>query len=296
MEHLIRPTREEFDRLSLQVTERMREHTFPYIASICREIGSNVGEHLGSGLYLTMGDDPYLLTNEHVACKVRLNALAHQLIDGEHATRVSNPFQAVAAPYDLAVSRIERNIWSQSKNERRAVPAERLATKHDPVDMDFLFLLGYSDKRSYFSPTLETLFTKGTPLLTQEAKDPPEGLSEMYFALPYRPDLSKSMDSRSAGLPRAEGFSGSPVWDTRFLRCMHENRQWTPKESRITGIVPFWNQKTAHLVAIRIEYVREFLLYARRNEAAYFRWIERGRPSWDALSDWIHSENAILSI
>jgi len=296
MQQWIRPTREEFNRLCLEVTDRMREHTFPFVASISKEIEPDFGKHLGSGLYLAMGDDTYLLTNEHVARSINEKPLAHQLLNGDHATRISNPFQVVTQPYDIAVTRIERNLWSQPRNIRRALPAHRLAAKHDPVDMELLFLLGYSGERSYFSATFETLFTRGTPLLTQEAKDPPEGLSEMYFALPYRPDLSTSMDSRSAGLPRAEGFSGSPVWDTGFLRCMHENRRWTPEESRITGILPFWNKKTAHLVAIRIEHVREFLLYAHRNEAAYFRWIERGRPSNDALSDWLHAENSIPSI
>jgi hypothetical protein len=63
MDRLIRPSREEFDRLSLQVTEQMRAHSFPYVASISAEIEPNVGKHLGSGLYLTLGTETYLLTN-----------------------------------------------------------------------------------------------------------------------------------------------------------------------------------------------------------------------------------------
>jgi hypothetical protein len=274
----------------------MREYVFPYVASISRETEPNVGEHLGSGVYLALGKETYLLTNEHVACKINQNSLAHQLIDGENATRISNPVQAASAPYDLAVTRIDHRVWSQTKNQRRSLPTERLATKHEPVDMDFLFLLGYSGERSYFSPSFQTLVTNGTPLLTQESKNPPEGLSEMYFALPYVPDLSKSKDPKSKGLPIPCGFSGAPVWDTNFRRCMLENRHWTPEESHITGIAFLWIDATAHLVALRIEYVREFLLYALRSEAAYFHWVERDRPSNDALHDWIWAESAIPSL
>lgn len=296
MDRLIRPSREEFDRLSLQITEQMRAHSFPYVASISAEIEPNVGKHLGSGLYLTLGTEAYLLTNEHVARKINQYPLGHHLIDGVSVARISNPVQVALAPYDLAVTRIDRSIWSQANNQRRALPAERLATKHDSVDMDLLFLMGYSGERSYFSPSYQTLVTNGTPLLTQISKTPPEGLSEMFFALPYAPALSKSMDPKGKGLPIPGGFSGAPVWDTNFLRCMQEKRLWTPEESRITGIAFLWIETTAHLVAIRIEYVREFLLYALRNEAAYFHWIERGRPSNDAFYDWIWAESTISSI
>jgi hypothetical protein len=274
----------------------MRDYTFPYVASISRETEPNVGEHLGSGLYLAIGREIYLLTNEHVARKINSNSLGHQLTDGENAMRISNPVQAASAPYDLAVTRIDHGVWAQTKNRRRALSAEKLATRHDPIDMDFLFLIGYSGERSYFSPSFHTLITNGTPLLTQESKSPPEGLSKMFFALPYAPALSKSIDPKGKGLPIPLGFSGAPVWDTNFRRCMRENRRRTPEQSRITGITFLWIETTAHLVAIRIEYVREFLLHALRSEAAYFHWVERERSSNDALRDWLWADSAISSL
>jgi hypothetical protein len=293
MDNLVQPTLDEFDQLAFKVTNQMREYTFPYIASISREAGPNVGEHLGSGLYLAIRQETYLLTNEHVAREINRNSLAHQLIDGENATRISNPIQVACEPYDLAVTLVDHGVWAHAKNRHLGLAVERLATKHDPVDMDFLFLMGYSGERSHFSPGFQTLITIGTPLLTQESKGPPEGLGEMFFALPYSPTLSKSIDPKGKGLPIPYGFSGAPVWNTNFRRCMLENRRWTPDESDITGIAFCWIGATAHLVVLRVEYVREFLLYALRNEAAYFRWVGRGRPSNDALQDWIWAEGAI---
>jgi hypothetical protein len=294
MNDLIRPTREQFEEIARKVCDRMRKYAFPYTSAISRELEPNFGQHLGSGLYLGVRGETYLLTNEHVARAINQNPIAHQLIDGEGATRVMNPFQVARYPYDMALTRIEREAWSHEKTARCALDVSNMAGKHDPVDGDFLFMLGYSGNRSYFSATFETLFANGTPYLTQESKTPPEGLSSMCFAIPYLPDLAKSLSPKSKGLPDPHGFSGSPVWDTNFRRCMLENRRWTPEESRITGIVFLLSE--GNLIAVRVEFIREFLLYGLRCEAAYFNWIERGRPQNDALADWDWAEKSISDL
>lgn len=290
---MIRPTREEFETIALKVTDRMREYIYPYIASISTEIERNVGDHLGTGLYLRIRNETYLLTNEHVARSIRKTPLAHQLLEGEGATRVMNSFQVAPHPYDMALTRIESAAWNNQKNMRRALDVSHVGGKHDPENRDFLFMLGYSGQRSYFSPTFEMLVNKGTPYLTQEAEDRPEALPEMFFAIPYRPELARSLDPKGAHLPDPHGFSGSPVWDTNFQRCMLSERRWAPEESRVTGIIVRWLEATGHLVAVRVEFIAEFLLHALRCEAAYLHWIERGRPENDALTDWVWAEESV---
>jgi len=296
MSEMIRPTQEEFDRLCFKVSDRMRGYAYPYIASISRELEPNVGEHLGSGLYLDLRGETYILTNEHVARAINETSLAHQLLQGEGATRVMNPVQVAQHPYDMALTRIEWEVWLDKKNVRLALNASRIASRHAPEESDFLFMLGYSGQRSYFSPSFDTLVTKGTPYLTQESKTPPEGLSNMCFAIPYLPELAKSLSPRGAGLPDPHGFSGTPVWDTNFRRCMLNEQQWAPEESRVTGIIIRWSEVTGHLIAVRVEFIREFLLYALRNEAAYFNWIQRGRPANDALTDWVRAQEALSEL
>jgi hypothetical protein len=280
----------------LEVTDGMREHAFPYIAAISREVSPTEGEHVGSGLYLALRKAVYLLTNEHVARSIKVHPLGHQLAANEYAVRVSNAVQVARSPYDLAVTRIDPQTWSDAKNQRLALPIERVALKHEPVDEEFLFTMGYSDERSYFSPTLETLFSRGTPYLTQASKAPPAWLSDMCFAMPYAPDLARSMDPKGRGLPNPHGLSGAPVWDTNFRRCNLEPRPWKAEYAQVTGVVFSWDPSTAHVIAIRVEYVREFLLFALRVEAAYFRWIDRGRPYGDDLTDWVWAEGAICNL
>src|ERR1700722_1439771 len=154
------PAKEQFEQIALKVTERMREHTFPFVAAISKEISPSEGEHLGSGLYLSLRNAEYLLTNEHVARSIVEHPLGHQLAGNESVTRISNAVQAARSPYDLALTLIDRQIWSDAKNQRLALPVERLARRHDPVENEFLFVLGYSGERSYFSSTFETLFNK----------------------------------------------------------------------------------------------------------------------------------------
>jgi len=108
--------------------------------------------------------EEYLLTNEHVAREIQGQPLAHQLAKEEFATRISNPFQAAPAPYDLALTRIDNAIWSDLKNQRLAVSIQRLALKHEPVEHEFLFTMGYSGERSYFSPTFETPFRESNTI------------------------------------------------------------------------------------------------------------------------------------
>jgi len=182
---------------------------------------------------------------------------------------------------------------SDERNRHIALPVERLALRHEPVTEEFLFTMGYSGERSYFSPSLGTLFTIGTPYVTQESKTPPQWLHKMSFAMPYAPAQARSLDPKSKGLPDPHGFSGAPVWDTKFRQCSLENRRWQAEYSRITGIVFSWDSSTAHIIAIRIEYVREFFLFALRKEAAYFHWIDRGKPFGDDLTDWVWAEQAI---
>jgi hypothetical protein len=240
--------------------------------------------------------EEYLLTNEHVAREIQGQPLAHQPAKEEFATRISNPFQAAPAPYDLALTRINQAFWSDLKNQRLALSIQRLALKHEPVEHEFLFTIGYSGERSYFSPTFATLFARATPYLTQPANMEPPGLSHMWFAMPYSPERAQSLDPKAKGLPDPHGFSGAPVWDTKFRRCNLESRPWRAEESEITGIVFCWLPSTAQILAIRVEYVREFLLMALRKQSAYFHWLDRGAPYDDALTDWLWAEGAVPSL
>jgi hypothetical protein len=293
---MFRPTREQFEKISANVCDQMREFAFPFVPSISCEVETNVADHHGSGLYIRLGNETYILTNEHVARVMQGRPLAHQLLDGENSTRIMHAVQAAKAPYDLALTRVDASVWNDPRNKRKALDVSKLARHHDPAEHDFLFMLGYSGQRSFFSPSLESLMTNGTPYLTQESKDRPDDLGDMYFAIPYLPELAKSLTGKSANLPDPHGFSGSPVWDTRFRQRDLQGTKWSPEESQVTGVIFLWRKDTRQLIAVKAEYIVEFLLYALRCEAAYFRWLNAGKPDGTAMEDWTWAEQAIPSL
>jgi hypothetical protein len=146
--------------------------------------------------------------------------------------------------------------------------SQRLAEKHQPVQYEFLFVLGFSGERSRYSPLLGTLFSGGTPYLMQECLTPPICTPDLRFSIPYKPDRTVSMSPKGHGLPRPDGFSGSAVWNTRFRECILTGKTWSPLISDVTGIVWGWNSRDRCLLATRIEHVRRFMLSALRQEAA----------------------------
>jgi hypothetical protein len=206
---------------------------------------------------------------------------------GEHYVRVQEPFWALGEPVDAAIARIHDRDWSAIEHDAEALPCGRLAMTHSPHENELLFVVGFSGQRSRFSPSLGTLFTRGTPYLTQEADVPGEWKAESTFALFYNSEGATSIDASTRGLPMAQGFSGSLVWDTKAVRCWHEGRTWDPDLAEVTGLVWGWPTSAACLLGTKIEHLKSFMLHALRREAAYFSWLSRGSPNGDDLTDWL---------
>ena len=209
--------------------------------------------------------------------------LVHHLADEAYGVRITNPFYEERAPIDLAVTRIGDVVWN-GPNEKKALPATRIAVTHSPVEHELLFITGFSGERSRFSPLLKTLFSTGTPYLTHERHLPASWQSPRWFSLFYTPPDTTSLDLAARGLPDPHGFSGSLVWDTKTVQCLKTGTEWHPDLAEVTGIIWGWDSKDPSLLAIRAEFLREFLLNALRNEAAYFHWLLRGQPG---NSDWV---------
>jgi len=206
----------------------------------------------------------YLLTNEHVAKGVLLNSLAHQFLDNDTVFRATNPFHTFPWPLDVAVSASDEKIWIYSQHSSAAIPEEKWAIAHNPVKGEILFFMGFSGERSTF--LFDHLITHATPYAAQEACLPLEDalfMSRFHFALDYRPAQATPINSRDTrGLPLPGGFSGSLVWNTRFVERWSKDPPWSPDHAEVTGLLWGWPSSAACVVATRVEYVRSFLLRA----------------------------------
>lgn len=141
-----------------------------------------------------------------------------------------------------------------SAHEAKAIPVKRFASTHHPRRGELLFFIGYSGDRSGFC--FGSLIAPGTPCSGQEVEFP-SGIGDprFHFAIGYRRDLAVSVDGSSRGLPTPPGFGGSLVWNSRFVECVEKNKEWSPEEAQVTGIVWGWPSSDACLLATRVEHL-----------------------------------------
>ena len=55
------------------------------------------------------------------------------------------------------------------------------------------------------------------------------------------------------------GFSGSLVWNTRYLEVTRQNLEWSPEDAVVTGLLRRWDQETKTLLVWRVEHLRMWL-------------------------------------
>ena len=285
--------RDHWQEAAKEVARSMTEHLNRFVTPISKVLSYDYGELLGTGSYVQLRGRTYLLTNEHVARCREKHPLAHLPNPEDFFHRVIHPFQAAHYPVDAAIARIDDAVMERAV--QLPVPAARIAKIHAPVMHELLFMVGFPGQRAQFSALAGALRTPAVPYLTQEVPNDAVA-SSGHFRLNYNPERATPVDSGGSFLPEPPGFSGSLVWETGYVRKGGQN--WSAADAKVTGIVFLWPKSNLSdsIMATRIEVVRTFLLQALREEAAYFRWMERGQPPHDPLTDWVRAEHLITDI
>ncbi|WP_449222304.1 hypothetical protein [Tistrella mobilis] len=263
-----KPTLEEY---LADASKLMTQQMAPFVTPVSSVLKDNAGRHVGSGGYIYWGGKRLLLTNEHVAATVRQHSLARKCFDSDDYLRIMSPFTAEPAPYDLAVSPVDDH-WNSVRHSAMPFPDHRFEEKHDPLQGEYLFVMGFTGEKSYFSTMGQTLFTPSTPYLTQEydeTLEPEETRGSIsnpafdpqyHFALPWHPEATTPTDGKKSSIPLdPHGMSGSFVWNTRILEFRQRDATWTPGVARLTGIIWGWDTANRFLFATRIEHIVHFL-------------------------------------
>jgi hypothetical protein len=231
------PTRE--NRLST-ASSLMCLQMQPFVTPISGALEDGTAVHVG-------------ISNHHVAAAVAKHSLARKFFDAPEYLRVNQPWHSVSAPEDLAASRVD-DTWNHVIHSGMAFPEHRFARAHAPVQGEYLFTMGFADEKSYYAASFETLFTVGTPYLTQQfdpTLEPVDGDRtvksehfdpEVHFALHWHPEETKAADGRKHAAPNdLHGFSGSFVWNTRIAEFEAAGEEWSPGVARLTGIAWGWD-------------------------------------------------------
>lgn len=257
-------TEEEWTSSVPQVVVAMTEYLLPYRTAIY-DLNRDYGNGWGSGSYLRLQDNVFILTNEHVADEENPSRtgefLGHQLGGQDIIRRIVGDRPVFQWPLDLGLLQVNKDAWNEGINKSKAIEISQIALVHDPVPAEILTFTGFAGENVSFH--FSTLFAEGVCYTAREIELPIDVRfsARIHFAIDYRPDAATAVIGKK-GLPLPPGLSGSTVWNTGFVQAKMAGVPWTPDLARVTGVVWGWPSEHGCLIATRAEYVRSFLLAA----------------------------------
>jgi hypothetical protein len=251
------------------------------------------GDLHGTGSYMEVDTQIYLLTCEHVARNAQHEMLCASFHGSEAAFNLPNPFSSLTYPVDAAITAITEATWKIDSHQAKVIPYRLFAETHSPVAGELMYVSGFPGESSHIWPSIpaecdQDLDEPGIQFYTTNVimceiqgyfdsvmnEETPRPLEGMHFLLPYTPQHATNMNEKHGiALPRAPGLSGSLVWNTRYWEVTREGHIWQPEDARVTGIVWGNSTKAGVLVATPIQYVRQFVEHARIS-------LAEGKPYW----------------
>ncbi|WP_152428292.1 hypothetical protein [Methyloferula stellata] len=256
-------TEDEWKAHARQAVAQMKNFTAPFVSPISYEKPNDVPRLSGTGSFIEIFSRRFLLTNEHVLIDDKTGDpfpdLAYGLRGTDNVFRMLNGQVSAGYPIDCAIAPITAQVWEAS-HQAATIPEALITWAHVPVPREILFFRGYAQENSSFH--FENLLSGSTSYGTQEMAELPDGLnSRFFFTLHHSPEKAEMIDG-DRSLPLPPGFSGSTVWNTRYVECLSADQAWTPAEARVSGIVCRWRTGDTGIVVLRIEYMRSWLLNA----------------------------------
>jgi len=289
------------------VKNEMATRVWPVVTPISLSADLNRGWAHGTGSYLSLRGEPYLLTNEHVVAEAVGFHLAHLPGPTNDYCLCNTTILTDAWPIDVALTRLPKAPGGLG---REVLPASIFDRSFAPVEGELLFWLGFpGSKASRHEPITEAnihyswfgkpLEVSGVPMLTQLFPATPVLLGfdpEKHVVLHYPSFAQSSAGGPLIDVPNPKGMSGSLLWDTKFVARTTAGNEWTSSDAKVCGLVWAAHSKPEVVVATKIEFILPALVQFLREECAYFHWIDRGRPLGDALIDWRCAEDEIPNL
>jgi hypothetical protein len=238
-----------------EVTTRMKEFTRPYVAVLAGRPGRPTD--IGTGTFVANGGRR-LLTCEHVA---RFEPTAHY-IDGNGHIPIEPGIWCIEPDVriDAASSAIPEDECRRISGSAKMLALSNFADRHAPADKEVLFFRGIAGENAHVSAfgTDVTL----TGYCSQEKKASGDAdIFEMLWS-PREAQLTADTDPETRARFKYDnpaGFSGSLVWNTRFVEEGCDLSRWSPKDARVTGLLRRYDPDTGTLLVWRVEHLFAWL-------------------------------------
>lgn len=237
------------------VTERMKRATRAFATPLVEDVTGRK-PRIGSGSYIERSP-VCLLTCEHVAVHQPQLHLPHGTAE---PIPCPSAWRLDPHPVDAALAEIDAQTWSSTRQGAEVVPLSRFASRHAPVQHELLFFYGLANENSYASAYGFQRILSG--YCSQEK---PNSGDAAIFEILWEPSgvrITEATHPDAKARVRYQdpaGYSGSLVWNTRFVELGCDVNTWSPADAVVTGLLRRWDTTTKTLLAWRVEHLLAWL-------------------------------------
>lgn len=244
---------------------------------------------MGTGTYVSLSGSTRVLTAHHVAAIGSCRPLVVNPGDGLEPMQITS----VWTGGDVGTGFVDAAFASLAVDQQsfsKQVLEPHAFSDHPQLERP-LFVLGYplAVRRGGFGAVVP----RAVPVWRRPAEAPPEFDATDYFTITWREEELPTLEGGYASVPHAGGMSGALVWDPQWTGSLEG---WSSDGAHVVGMVIRCNEQQGHLVCMNGRMLRKHLLNCLRHEAAYLRWLDRGRPQGTALDDWLWAEQRVVSL
>ncbi|WP_375778021.1 hypothetical protein ACE103_01280 [Bradyrhizobium sp. ma5] len=240
-----------FDTFIHRVTDLMKLHTRPFVAIMA-------GAEIGTGTFIERAGTK-ALTCAHVAA---FNPDAHY-VDPTGSTVIHPGIWCTELDHtvDAAFAPIADGEWNKIAARARQLSMARFAQRHEPVASELLFFRGIAGENA---PYVGSFGARA--ILSGYCSQEKQGSGDSnIFEMLWKPGgatvtAGTSEEARNQVMyDDPAGFSGSLVWNTRFVESGCDLTKWTPDDAVVTGLLRRYDEATGTLLAWRVEHLLAWL-------------------------------------
>jgi hypothetical protein len=204
----------------------MKVFTRPFITILASPAGAQA--RIGTGTFVNL-DGVKVLTCEHVS---RLNPSARFIDDTGSTTEVQvGAWRAEAdVRIDAAVAPIDEQAWSRIAGKAQSIPLSKFAQRHTDVQNEVLFFRGISGENAHYLSGFGDDVTF-TGYCSQEKKNTGDANEFEILWGRSRAEVTSGTEDQTRKRFKYEdpaGFSGSLVWNSRFVQFGCDLSKWHP--------------------------------------------------------------------
>jgi hypothetical protein len=250
-------TDDQWNAAKHRVTDEMRSFTRPFVSPLTVETPETV-RLKGSGSYVLWAEERLLLTCEHV---VREQPIHYRFNGSDAVYEHPVPWTVDRHPFDVAFARITDGQWRATEHQAESVPVAKFAEHHSiSQPAELLFFRGYAGENAAYGFGIHQ--ANGTGYCSQEVAEAGDDQIVELFWDPQKGQITSGTSAEAASamlFDNPEGFSGSLVWNTRYLEMTATGQAWSPGDALVTGLLRRWDPKTETLLVWRVEHLSGWL-------------------------------------